>query len=233
MEKGIAVVNSPAGNINAVAEHTIGLMLAMTRHVHRAHASMKAGIWEKKLFMGGEVRGKTLGIIGLGKIGRLVAASAKGMGMEVIGYDPFVTPEAAASMGIRGMALDSLLSSSDYITIHVPLTDATRKMIGQAQFAMMKDGARILNVARGGLIDEEALYDAIVSGKVAGAALDVWESEPPSGPGSKLLALEQVLATPHLGGSTHEAQENVAIDVARNIAMFLNEGKTESQCRVA
>jgi D-3-phosphoglycerate dehydrogenase len=194
---------------------------------------MKAGIWEKKLYMGTEVRGKTLGIIGLGKIGRLVAASAKGLGMEVVGYDPFVTPQAAASMGIKGVALDNLLSYSDYITIHVPLTDATRKMIGAAQFAQMKDGARILNVARGGLIDEAALYDAIVSGKVAGAALDVWETEPPTNAGSKLLTLEQVLATPHLGGSTREAQENVAIDVARNIATFLNEGKTEPQCRVA
>jgi D-3-phosphoglycerate dehydrogenase len=232
-ERGIAVVNSPAGNSNAVAEHTIGLMLALARHVHRAHASMKAGVWEKKLYMGTEVRGKTLGVIGLGKIGRLVASGAKGLGMEVTGYDPFVTAEQAASMGIKGVVLDALLSSSDYITIHVPLTDKTMKMIGPAQFAQMKNGARILNVARGGLIDEEALYDAIVSGKVAGAALDVWESEPPSGPGSKLLMLDQVLATPHLGGSTHEAQENVALDVARNIAMFLTEGKTEQQCRVA
>jgi D-3-phosphoglycerate dehydrogenase len=230
-ERRIAVVNSPAGNVNAVAEHAIALMLALSRNIHRAHAHVKEGGWEKKLFSGVELRGKCLGVIGLGKIGRLVSAAAKGLGMEVAGYDPYVAEESATSLGIKSASLNELLSSSDFITVHVPLTEGTRSLIGESEFSMMKDGVRILNVARGGIISENALYDAIKSGKVAGAALDVWENEPPNG--SKLLGLEEVLATPHLGGSTSEAQVNVAADVARNITMFLTEGKAEPRCRVA
>ncbi len=230
-ERGIAVFNSPSGNVNAVAEHTVGLMLSLARNIHLAHGHVKAGGWDKKRFKGVELRGKTLGIVGLGKIGRLVASAANGLGMEVVGYDPFVTADQGAAAGVAMTGLDGLLQSSDFITVHVNLTDDTRGLISAREFSMMKDGVRILNVARGGIIDEAALCAAIRSGKVAGAAIDVWENEPPSE--SELLGLDCVLASPHLGGSTAESQKNVAVDVARNISMFLRDGKSEPQCRVA
>ena len=230
-KRGIAVVNSPSGNSNAVAEHTVALMLSLARHVHRAHAHVVQGGWDKKQYKGIELRGKTLGVVGLGKIGRLVSAAAIGLGMEVVGFDPFVDEAGAKAIGVRKASLEELLPTSDFITVHVPLTAGTRNLISKREFSVMKDGVRVLNVARGGIIDEGALYDAIMSGKVAGAALDVWQSEPPKE--SKLLGLDQVLATPHLGGNTREAQKNVAVDVARNISMFFADGKTEPQCRVA
>ncbi len=225
-KKGIAVFNAPFGNVNAVAEHTIGLMLALSRNIHRAHAHVNSGEWDKKLFKGVELRGKKLGVIGLGKIGRLVSAAAMGLGMDVIGYDPYVDDDAARQMGITKAEIDGVISSADFITVHVPLMDDTRNLISEREFSLMKDGVRILNVARGGIINEDALYNAITSGKVSGAALDVWEKEPPFG--SRLLGLDEVLATPHLGGNTKEAQINVAVDVARSVSMFLREGKAEA-----
>ncbi len=218
---GIEVVNSPSGNSNAVAEHVIGLIFSLARNIHGAHSHVKAGGWEKKLFKGTEVREKKLGVIGLGRIGRLVSSAAAGLGMEVIGYDPYVKEEGVKGTAISLESIENLMRNSDFITIHVPLTDGTRSMIGKKELAMMKDGVMIINAARGGIIDEDALYDAITSGKVAGAALDVWKDEPPHE--SMLLKLDEVLATPHVGGNTHEAQVNVAVDVAEKIVKFFKD----------
>jgi D-3-phosphoglycerate dehydrogenase len=216
---GIEVVNSPTGNINAAAEHTIALMFALSRHIHRAHAHVKEGGWNKKLFKGVELRGKRLGVVGLGKVGKMVSSTAIGLGMEVVAYDPYVRQEDLNGLDIKLGDMDDVISGADFLTVHVPLTEQTRGLIGMEQFDIMKEGVRIINAARGGVIDENALYDAITSGKVAGAALDVWESEPPNG--SRLLKLDEVLATPHLGGNTNEAQINVAVDVAEKIREFL------------
>ncbi|MFH2027661.1 MAG: hydroxyacid dehydrogenase, partial [Nanoarchaeota archaeon] len=208
-ELGIAVENTPFGNINAAAEHTLTLMMMLAKHVIHSHTQLKGGTWDRKSYKGTELKGKTLGIIGLGKIGKKVASVAHAMEMEVIGSDPFVDEEKAREMGVNKVEFDDLLKNSDYITVHVPLTDKTKAMIGAKQFGMMKDGVRILNVARGGVIDEKALEDALNSDKVAAAALDVYESEPPTCQG--LIKSEKVICTPHLGASTKEAQLNVAI----------------------
>ncbi len=219
---GILVMNTPGGNSVSVAEHTLALMLAMARAIPQASASTKAGKWEKKKFLGTELRGKTLGVIGLGSIGREVVRRARAFEMKVIATDPYVSPQWAADLNVELVDLDRLLAESDYISVHVALTPETRNMIGPAQFARMKDGVRIVNCARGGIIDEDALLEALNSGKVAGAGLDVFAKEPPEG--SPLLAHEKVIATPHIGGSTGEAQEIVGIQIAEQMLRYLREG---------
>ncbi|MCW1928401.1 phosphoglycerate dehydrogenase [Bhargavaea beijingensis] len=219
-ERGIIVVNAPDGNTNSAAEHTIAMMTALARNIPQAFLSLKEGKWDRKKFVGVELKEKTLGIVGLGRIGAEVARRAKGQRMSVIAYDPFLTQERAKEMGIAVGTLDEVVAAADFITVHTPLMKETRHLINADRFAKMKDGVRIINCARGGIIDEDALYDAIESGKVAGAALDVFETEPFTG--HRLLDLPQVIATPHLGASTIEAQESVAIDVGRDVVRFFD-----------
>jgi D-3-phosphoglycerate dehydrogenase len=218
-QKGVVVVNTPDGNTISATEHTMGMMLALARHIPNADQSLRQGKWERSKFVGVELRNKTLGIIGFGKIGSEVGKRSKVFGMKVIAYDPFMNKEIAERSGVESVSLDTLLSESDFITVHMPLTPETKHMIGTEKFKMMKDGVRILNVARGGIISEADLYDAIVNKKVAGAALDVYEKEPQTQ--SPLFQLPEVIATPHLGASTEEAQINVAIDVAHEIVRVL------------
>lgn len=219
-ERGIVVVNSPQGNTIAAAELTIAMMLAIARNIPQADASVRAGKWERKRFVGTEVYDKTLGVIGLGKIGGEVARRARGLGMRVLAYDPFATEESAQQVGARLVTLDEIYAQSDFVTLHVPLNDQTRGLIGAPQLARMKDGVRIVNCARGGLVDEAALTEAIRSGKVAGVAFDVFAKEPVD-PANPLLALPQNVVTPHLGASTEEAQVHVALDIAEQIADVL------------
>jgi D-3-phosphoglycerate dehydrogenase len=221
--RGIVVMNAAGGNSVTTAEHTISLMMSLARKIPQAHAKLKAGKWDKKSFMGTELAGKTLGIIGLGNIGKIVASRAQGLAMKVVAYDPFITRDVALRAGIELASLDEIFERSDFITIHTPLTEETRGVIGQSAFAKMKSGVRIINCARGGLVDERALYDAIKSGKVAGAALDVFEQEPLPAD-HPLLTLEEVVVTPHLGASTREAQEAVAVTIAETVANFLLTG---------
>lgn len=218
-EKGIWVVNAPDGNTIAAAEMTMALMMALARNISQAAGRLKQGAWEKKKFKGVELRGKTLGVVGMGRIGSAVAKRSKAFEMQVIVYDPFITKETADAMGVEIKSFEQVLQESDFLTFHLPLRPETRHMIGAKEFAMMRPGVRVLNVARGGIIDEQALYDAIKSGQVAGAGIDVWEEEPLKS--SPLLELDQVIPTPHLGASTAEAQINVAIDVAHDIIRCL------------
>ena len=218
--RGIIVLNAPEGNTVAATEHTIAMMLALARNIPQAHASLSSGKWERGKFMGVEVRGKTLGILGLGRIGSGVARRALALEMEIMAYDPYVTDEQAEVLGIRLAELDEILAQADFITIHLPLTNETRGLLGRDAFAKMKPGVRIINCARGGIIDEAALAEALASGAVAGAALDVFSSEPVD-PGHPLLKAERVVLTPHLGASTAEAQVGVAVDVARGVIAAL------------
>ncbi len=217
--RGIIVLNAPEGNIISTAEHTIAMLVALSRNIPQATASLKMGKWDRKKYLGVEIYNKTLGLIGLGRVGSQVATRARGLNMKVIAYDPFVSPDQAAKLGVELTSLDNLLSNSDYISIHTPLTDSTKGMLGEREFELMKDGIRVLNCARGGVVDERSLYKALKSGKVAGAALDVYESEPPTD--SPLLELDSVICTPHLAASTAEAQVNVAIDVADQVIAAL------------
>jgi D-3-phosphoglycerate dehydrogenase / 2-oxoglutarate reductase len=221
--RGIVVMNSPLGNSVTTAEHAISLMMALARHIPAANAALRAGKWERGKFTGIEVCNKTLGIIGLGNIGRIVADRALGLKMKVIGFDPIVTAEAATRIGVGLVSLEELFRRSDFITVHAPLTAETRGLVGAAAFAMMKKGVRVLNCARGGIVDEQALYEALKSQKVAGAALDVFIDEPPAR-NHPLIALDNVIATPHLGAATDEAQVQVAVDIANQIVEFLAEG---------
>src|SRR5579883_1858873 len=222
-EAGVLVMNTPGGNAISVAEHTFALMLAMARHIPQANASTRAGKWEKKKFCGNELRGKTLGIVGLGSIGREVVRRARAFEMRIVAHDPYVTSKLAQDLGVELVDLDSLYAASDYITLHVAATPETQGMLSRDAFARMKDGVRIVNCARGELIDECALADALASGKVADAALDVFASEPvPAGYG--LFASESVLATPHIGGSTEEAQEIVGVRIAEQVVEYLKNG---------
>lgn len=216
---GTIVVNAPLGNMNSAAEHTIAMMMSMTRNIPQACASMRRGEWNRKHFMGSEVKGKTLGILGLGRIGIEVAKRAQGLEMKIIGYDPFISEERARDFNVTLRSVDEIVQEADYITVHTPLTKETRNLIGKNQFAIMKKGARLINCARGGIINEEALSEAVKNGTVAGAALDVFVNEPPTG--SPLLALDNIITTPHLGASTEEAQVNVAVDVANEIVKAL------------
>ena len=230
-EKGIVVMNTPGGNTVAAAEHAISMMLSMARKIPQACASMKEGKWEKKKFMGVEVHGKTLGVIGMGRIGSLVAKMGLGLGMRVIAFDPYLSQKAAKDMGVTLTDLDTLYAESDFITIHAPLTQETRNMISREAFKKMKEGVMLVNCARGGIVDEEALMEAIEVGKVAGAALDVFASEPPP-PDYPLLKLEEVICTPHLGASTREAQEVVAIAIVQQIIDYLKRGIVKNAVNV-
>ena len=215
-KRGIIVMNTPEGNTTATAEHTITMMLALARKVPQAYASLLAGKWRREEFMGTELNGKTLGVIGLGRIGREVARKAgQGLGMKILGYDPFITEESVKPLGVTVCDLRKLLKQSDFITVHTPLTPETKHVINREAFKQMKTGVRIINCARGGIVDEKALLQAIRSGKVAGAAFDVFEKEPPGK--NPLLKCPEVIATPHLGAATHEAQENVSVAVAKQV----------------
>jgi D-3-phosphoglycerate dehydrogenase len=217
--KGIAVMNTPLANSASVAELAIGYMLMMARSLHQATASVKAEKWDKKSFTGDEIGGKTLGLVGIGNIGKGVAKRAIAMDMTVLAYDPYVK-EAEA---IKLVTLDELLAQSDYISLHLPKTAESAGLIGAEQFAKMKNGVRIINCARGGIVDENALYDALTSGKVAGAALDVFAEEPPTD--WKLLKLDNVIGSPHIGATTKEAQARVGAEVADKLISFAKNGK--------
>ncbi|HAM51903.1 MAG TPA: phosphoglycerate dehydrogenase [Nitrospiraceae bacterium] len=221
-KRGIVVMNTPGGNTVTTAEHTIALMLSLSRQIPQATASMKAGKWEKKRFLGVELYNKTIGIIGIGNIGKQVAKRALALEMNVIGYDPYLNEENAKEMGIGKVELPELFSRSDFITIHTPITAETKNLINQKAIEGMKKGVRIINCARGGIINENDLYGALKSGKVAAAALDVFETEPPGD--NPLLRLDNVICTPHLGAATEEAQENVAIAIAEQVADYLING---------
>lgn len=226
--RGVVVINSPTGNIAAAAEHTIALLFAMARHIPAANDALRAGRWERSRFVGAELRGKTLGIVGLGKVGIEVArrAGEGGLGMRLLAADPYASPETARKLNVELITLDELLPQVDFLTVHTALTTATRGIIGAAELARMRPTARVINCARGGVIDEAALLEALQEGHVAGAALDVFTKEPPEA-GSVARALIEhpaVVATPHLGASTEEAQVNVAVDVAEQIAEILRGG---------
>jgi D-3-phosphoglycerate dehydrogenase / 2-oxoglutarate reductase len=220
--RGIVVMNTPEGNVITTAEHVIAMLLALSRNIPQADDSLKAGRWEKSRFVGREVFHKVLGIIGVGKIGRVVADRAKGLKMNVIAYDPYISAEVVEKLGIKGVSLDELFTQSDYITVHTPMTKETRNLLNAEAFKKMKEGVFILNCARGGIVNEQDLYAAIKAGVVAGAALDVFVEEPPKD--NPLLLLDQVVVTPHLGASTGEAQENVAIAVAEQVTDYLTSG---------
>jgi len=222
-ERGIVVMNTPSGNNITTAEHTIALLISLARHIPQATTSMKAGKWEKSRFIGMELYNRTLGVVGLGNIGRLVAARAKGLGMKVIAYDPFLSEGAKAAAGVELVALDEMLARADAISVHVPRTPETTGLLNEAAFEKMRPGVLIINAARGGIVDEAALLRALNSGRVGGAAMDVFQKEPPS-PDDPLIAHERVICTPHLGASTEQAQVNVAIAVAEQVRDFLLEG---------
>jgi D-3-phosphoglycerate dehydrogenase len=222
-QRGVVVMNAPDGNTMTTAEHALALLLALARRVPQGDASLKAGRWERKKFVGVELRGKTLGVVGLGRIGRVVASRALGFEMRVVAFDPFVAPEQLREQGVEIATLEEVCSRADFITVHTPLTPETRGIIGAREFARMKQGVRVINCARGGLVDERALYEAIKDGRVAGAALDVFEEEPPPAD-HPLLNLEEVVVTPHLGASTKEAQEGVAVIVAEQMRDFFLTG---------
>jgi len=214
-EKGIIVVNAPEANTISAAEHTIAMLLSLSRKIPAANASLKSKRWERKKHMGVEINGKVLGIIGLGRVGSEVAKKAEGLGMRVVAYDPFISYVRARELGIALSSFTGVLSAADFVTLHTPLTKDTHHLIGKEEIGLMKDGVRVINCARGGIIDENALKDAIKSGKVAGAALDVFEHEPPEE--SELLKLEEVIVTPHLGASTEEAQRAAALVIAEGV----------------
>jgi D-3-phosphoglycerate dehydrogenase len=217
--QGVVVVNAPEASTITVAEHTIGLILALARRIPFANASLKAGRWEKKKFLGCELRGKTLGVIGLGRIGTQVALKAKAFDMKILAYDPYISEGYGRDMGIEVAGLEEVLRRADFITLHVPLTDKTRGLIGREEFAKMKDGVYIVNCARGGILVESALIEALDSGKVAGAAIDVFEVEPPLG--RPILKAEKVVVTPHLGASTEEAQRYASTIACEEVVKVL------------
>jgi D-3-phosphoglycerate dehydrogenase / 2-oxoglutarate reductase len=219
-EKGVLVINTPQGNAAAAAELAIGLMFALARKIPQAAESMRQGVWEKKKFMGAEIAGKTLGVVGLGNIGRQAAERGVGLKMNVIGFDPF--PPKQLPAGVTLVSLDDIIAKSDFITLHIPLTPETKGLFGAATFAKMKKGSYLINCARGGVVDEPAVLEALKSGQLAGAALDVFAKEPPEP--SPLFAHENLIASPHLGASTREAQEKVAIELAEVFVGFLKDG---------
>ena len=222
-KRGIVVMNAPDGNTITTAEHTIALLVSMARNVPQAHAKLQSGVWDKKSYVGVELNGKTLGVIGLGRIGKHVAAVARGFGMSIVGFDPFISAEQAKELGIEMGSLDDVFNRADFLTIHTPVTDETRGLIGREAFTKMKKGVRLVNAARGGLVDEAALLGAIDDGTVAAAALDVFATEPLPAD-SPLLGQANIITTPHLGASTTEAQEGVAFTVAEQMRDFLLTG---------
>jgi D-3-phosphoglycerate dehydrogenase / 2-oxoglutarate reductase len=220
--RGIVVANAPESTVVSAAEHTIGLLVALSRNIPQAHAALKQGRWERKTYGGVELADKTLGVLGFGRIGQQVARRAAGLGMRVVAYDPFVAPDRFRELGVeRVERAEDVYAAADFITLHLPLTDETRRSLGADVFAQMKDGVRVVNAARGELVDEEALLEALRSGKVGGAALDVFSAEPYSGP---LLELDNVVATPHLAASTEEAQDRAGVIIAEQVAAALEGG---------
>jgi D-3-phosphoglycerate dehydrogenase len=217
--RGIVVMNTPRENAVAAAEHTIGMMLAISRNIPQANVSTKSGKWERGKFMGVELYGKTLGVIGIGSIGSLVAERAQGLKMNVIAFDPYIPEDISAQKGISSVTLDELLGRSDFISIHAPLTEETQNLLDAEAIARMKEGVVVINCARGGIVNEEALLDGLMSGRVRGAALDVFENEPATD--NSLFELDNVVCTPHIGASTSEAQENVAVAIAAQVVDFL------------
>jgi len=230
-ERGVVVMNTPFGNAITTAEHAIAMMFAVARQIPEADRSTQAGKWEKSKFMGVEITGKTLGVIGCGNIGAIVAERARGLRMKVVAYDPFLSPERARDLGVERVELDELFARSDFITLHTPMTDQTRGIIDAKAIAKMKDGVRIINCARGGLVVEADLRKALDDGKVAGAAFDVFEKEPAKE--NVLFGAPNFVATPHLGASTEEAQENVAVQVAEQISDFLLKGAVTNAVNMA
>jgi len=222
---GVVVMNTPGGNSVAAAEHTLALLTSLARHLPQAASDLKAGNWNRKRYLGTEVTGKILGIVGLGRIGREVALRAQGLRMDVLGYDPYVTDAAATGLGIGPRSLPDLLAESDFVTLHIPFSPANRHLIDRDAIARMKPGARLINCARGGLVDEAALATALDSGHLAGAALDVFEAEPPDAGG--VVGMPGVIATPHLGASTREAQVRVAVEICKKVKNFLLEGRAQ------
>lgn len=227
---GVAVMNVPDANTVSAAEHTLALMLALARNVPRGWASFQEGKWERSKFTGTELRGKTLGLVGLGRIGTLVATAAQALGMRVLAHDPYIPHARVESLGVEMAELDALLKESDFVSMHVPKSDATRNLMNAERLALMKPTARLINCARGGVVDEEALYDAIKNGRLAGAAFDVYEKEPPEM--KPLYGLPNVVTTPHLGASTSEAQEKVGVQIAERLRKFLLEGSYEDALNV-
>ena len=220
--RGIVVANAPESTVISAAEHTIGLLVALTRNIPQAHAALKQGRWERKTYGGVELADKTLGVLGFGRIGQQVARRAAGLGMRVVAYDPFVSPERFRELGVeRVETVDDVFASADFLTLHLPLTDETRRSVGADAFARMRDGVRLVNAARGELVDEDALLEALKNGKVGGAALDVFSAEPYSGP---LLELDNVVVTPHLAASTEEAQDRAGVIIAEQVAAALEGG---------
>ncbi len=230
-ERGVVVMNTPTGNTVTTAELAVALLVSLARHVPRADRLMRAGQWTKKGLTGSEISGKTLGVVGLGRIGRVVAQRGLGLDMQVLAHDPFLPPGASPLAGVELVPLERLLARSDFVTLHVPYSDATANLISRERIALMKKGARIINAARGGLIDEAALCEALAEGRLAGAALDVYATEPPP-KDHPLLAREDVILTPHLGASSHEAQHQVAVDVAGQICEFLLDGVANNAVNV-
>jgi D-3-phosphoglycerate dehydrogenase len=230
-QRGVVVMNTPFGNSVTTAEHAISLMLALARQIPAADRSTRAGKWEKNRFMGVELMGKVLGLIGCGNIGSIVADRAQGLKMRVIAFDPFLSPERAADLNVEKVELDALLARADFITLHTPLTEQTRNLLSRENLARTKQGVRIVNCARGGLVDEQAVADLIGSGHIAGAAFDVFAVEPAKE--SPLFGLEDAVVTPHLGASTGEAQENVALQVAEQISDYLNTGAVVNALNMA
>ncbi len=218
-ERGVIVMNSPGGSTMTTAEHTLAMLFALSRSIPQAYRALREGRWEKSRFKGVEISGKTLGIVGLGRIGSHVGHVAQGMGMKVIAYDPFISPGAEMTSGVEIVELNRLFRDADFLTIHTPLTDRTRHLVNAESISRMKDGVRIVNCARGGIVNESDLYDALASGKVAGAAFDVFEREPDTQ--SPLLELDNFIATPHLGASTVEAQRKVSEDICQQVTDFL------------
>lgn len=225
-QRGVLVMNTPGGSAVTTGEHALALLFALSRQVPQATASMKGGKWEKSKFMGREISGKTLGIVGVGNIGRVVASRARGLHMHVVAYDPFLSAEVATPLGIEVVPLHELLARADYITVHAPLTADTKNLLDASAFAKMKKGAMVVNCARGGIVDEAALYEALKSGHLGGAALDVFSAEPP-GP-SPLFELPNFICTPHLGASTDEAQVAVSVAIAEQIIAYLSQGTVQN-----
>jgi D-3-phosphoglycerate dehydrogenase len=229
-EKGIIVTNAPEGNMLSAAEHTIAMMMGLARNIPQANASLKSKKWERNKFMGVEVNGKILGVIGLGRIGAEVAKRAQGLNMDILAYDPFISEEKANELGVRLRSVHEIVKEADFITVHTPLTKETRNIIDKREFEMMKSNVRIINCARGGIINEEALAQALKSGRIAGAAVDVFVNEPPFD--SPMLECDNLVATPHLGASTEEAQINVAVSVAEEVVSVLNGGVSKNAINI-
>ena len=231
-QKGIVVMNAPDGNATTAAEHAIAMMMSLARNIPQATASMKAGKWEKKSFMGREVTGKTLGIVGIGRIGSIVCTRAHGLQMKVIAYDPFMPPDLVEKLGVELVELNELAARADFISVHTPLTKGTRHLLSTEFFNNMKEDAMFIDCARGGVLDEQALFDALSEGRIAGAALDVFEKEPTTLEETPLLGLKNFICTPHLGASTSEAQENVASAIAEQVADYLLKGAVRNAVNV-